>query len=99
MKRVLEICVAEDVPPEKVCKKVPQAVKTNAVFVIDLQVVDYRDLTADDNGIYGTHSSPSERARVKLTEDGRVESVATLGRRDSLEEYSSEEDVFTIRRQ
>ncbi|KAJ7385957.1 hypothetical protein OS493_012286 [Desmophyllum pertusum] len=58
---ILEICVCEKVQPAYVCRKVPQAVRENAVFVVDIKdAVPHRDLTADDNGY-----TQSTRPRVK----------------------------------
>lgn len=76
----MEICVSGDVPRNKVCTKVPRGVQTTATFVIDLEKVDHRDISADDNGIYGKHSSPSQRVKLKLTDEGKIEEVTILNR-------------------
>ena len=47
-------------------------VDQSAVFVVDLSAVDYKDLAADDCGVYGRHSSPSEAVHVQLDEDNKV---------------------------
>ena len=100
LKRVLEICVAGDVPKDYVCAKVPRGIISSAIFVIDLEKVDHRDITVDDNGIYGKHSSPSERVKVKLGDDRKIEEVATLNRgKSGNEDIEEEGELFVVRRQ
>ena len=79
-KEILNICVLEDVPPRKVCHTVPQGVQETAMFVIDLQDVDERDLTADGNGIYKRHSSPTELVTAEV-ESSRIRSVKKLAKK------------------
>ena len=93
---ILEICVCEKVQPAYVCRKVPQAVRENAVFVVDIKdAVPHRDLTADDNGVYTKHSSPCEKVRADFRDDGTVEriQVVTSGESDGIC------DVYNVRRQ
>ena len=100
LKRVLEICVAGDVLKGYVCAKVPRGITSSAIFVIDLEKVDHRDITVDDNGIYGKHSSPSERVKVKLGDDRKIEEVAILNRGKSGDEDEEKEgELFVVRRQ
>ena len=47
-------------------------VDQNAIFVVDLSAVDYKDLAADDCGIYGRHFSPSQAVHVRLDKDNNV---------------------------
>lgn len=79
-KEILNICVLEDVPPRKVCHTVPQKVQETAMFVIDLQDVDERDLTADGNGIYKRQSSPTELVTAEV-ESSRIRSVKKLAKK------------------
>ena len=99
-KRVLEICVNGDVPRNKVCTKVPRGVRSTTTFVIDLEKVDHRDISADDNGIYGKHSSPSERVKLKLTDEGAIEDITVLNRGKAESDHDQDEgDLFIVRRQ
>ena len=66
MKEILAICAENKFPPAKVCTRVPQATKQNAVYVVDSEKVDHRDLTVDDNSIYDRHWCPTEMVRLQL---------------------------------
>ena len=58
----------------RVCTKRPVRVQHNATFVIDLELVNIGDLTADDNGVYIDISCPVKSHKVKF-EAGKVSSV------------------------
>ena len=92
-KEILNICVLQDVPPRKVCHTVPQGVQETAMFVIDLQDIDERDLTADGNGIYKRHSSPTELVTAEV-ESSRIRSVKKLAKRNGAEDHPT----FEIKR-
>ena len=62
------------------CHTVPQKVQETAMFVIDLQDVDERDLTADGNGIYKRQSSPTELVTAEV-ESSRIRSVKKLAKK------------------
>lgn len=72
--------------------------QSTTAFVIDLEKVDHWNISADDNGIYGKHSSPSERVKLKLTDKGKIDSVATLstGQANS-EQGEDESELFIVR--
>lgn len=96
----MEICVSGDVPGNKICTKFPRAVRSTATFVIDLEKVDHQEISADDNGIYGKHSCPSERVKLKLTDKGKIDSVATLTRGQANSKQDEDEsELFIVRRQ
>ena len=42
VKEILDICVGQKVPEEKICQKVPSMIDRSAVFVVDLSVVNYQ---------------------------------------------------------
>ena len=100
-KQILDIRVNQEVPKERICSRVPTGVTESAVFVVDLEAVNYRDLTVDDNGVYGAHSSPSEEFQVFLDGQGKISAMTRIGRSNSKTERSllSVFDHFTIRRQ
>ena len=78
MKEIPDICLSEDVPEECVCQRVPTGITKSAVFVVNLEAVDDKDLTTDDCGIYGSHSSPSEEVNVVLDIHGKVSNFVTV---------------------
>lgn len=58
---ILAVCVGEKVPQNHISRTVPQAIRENVVFVVDIEdYVSHQDLSVDDNGVYGRHSSPRE---------------------------------------
>ena len=103
MNEILEILVEHKFPPSKVCTHVPQAVKQNVVYVVDLEKVDHRDLTVDDNGIYGAHSCPTEVVELELDEQGKISSYTIQARKartadgDTVE-HTSRSGVFLVKR-
>lgn len=74
-------------------------VDQSAVFVVDLSAVDYKDLPADDCGIYGRHSSPSECVHVHLDEDNNVVSFQKVRKGDKTTESKRTESPYIVRRQ
>ena len=52
---------------ERICSKRPVRVQHNVTFVIDLELVNIRDLTADDNGVYIDISCPVKCHEVQFT--------------------------------
>ena len=99
MKEILNICVGQKVLQEKICSRVPSMVNRSAVFVVDLSVVDYRDLSADDCGIYGRHSSPSEAVHVHLDEDNNVIGFQKVRKRDQTTGNKCTQSPYIVRRQ
>lgn len=78
MKQILDICLSENVPEGRVCQKVPTGIKRSAVFVVSLEAVDEMDLTTDDYGIYGSHSSPNEEVEVVFDDHGKMSNFVSL---------------------
>lgn len=59
----------------KICQHRPTSVRHNVVFVIDLEKVDTKDITADDNGSWDI-SSPRRKYLVdKDNETGNIKSI------------------------
>ena len=50
--RIIDILLVSSVPLEQICKVQPLGVSQNAVFVVDIDVVEFRDLKADDLGLW-----------------------------------------------
>ena len=46
--------IQEDVPRRNLCTQKPCGVRSIASFVVDLESVDLKDLSADDNGVWVT---------------------------------------------
>ena len=78
MKQILAICLSECVPVDHVCQRVPTEVKRSAVFVVNLEAVAEMDLSTDDCGIYGSHSSPNEEVEVLIDDRGKVSQFTTI---------------------
>ena len=90
--RLIEILLHDaHAMPHKICKHRPVAVQHNAVFVINLEKSDLKDLSADDNGSW---EIATPRRTYKVERDastGVVLSVRTAGEND--------DDVCTLYRQ
>ena len=79
---------------ERICSKRPVRVQHNATFVIDLELVNLRDLTADDNGVYIDISCPVKCHKVQFTA-GKVSCVVEWHGRPT----DRESDIFSLKRQ
>ncbi len=77
LSEIVDICISENVSPSEVCKQVPSRVMEDVVFVVDSKKVDMHDMTTDDHGIYGKHSSPSQKFWVLFSEKDKVSSIQT----------------------
>lgn len=99
MKEILQICVGQKVPQKKICSRVPSMVDQSAVFVVDLSAVDYKDLPADDCGIYGRHFTPSESVHVHLDEDDNVVGFQKVRKGDKTTKSKRTESPYIVRRQ
>lgn len=60
--------------PTSICKSRPVAVRHNAVFVVDLDSVPLKNLTADDNGSWSI-STPRRMYQVKHSNTGNILSI------------------------
>jgi len=79
----MNICVCQNVSAEKICTRVPSGITKSPVFIVDLEAVQFKDLTVDDNGVYGAHSSPSEHFKVFQDDQGKISGLGRIGRSDS----------------
>ena len=100
-KEILQICIEGSATDTKVCTRVPAGITESSIFTVDLESVHYKDLTVDDNGVYGAHSSPSENFQVFLDEQGRVSDINRKDERDTETRSTPQTsfDHFVIRRQ
>lgn len=100
-KEIMDICVGQNIPEEKICGRVPTGITESAVFVVEQEAVQVKDLTVDDNGVYGAHSSPAEHFQVFLDDQGKISGLNRIGRSDSETKRSLVDayDHFVIRRQ
>ena len=48
--RIIDVLLTSSMPLEHVCKVQPLGVSENAVFLVDLDVINFEDLKADDLG-------------------------------------------------
>lgn len=99
LQEIISICVDGEFPAEKLCTKVPVMIDRSAVFVIDLSVVNPLDLTADDCGVYGCHSSPSVEVEVDVDDDGVLGSNVRTVSKDEESSHSLNTRRFLIKRQ
>ena len=76
---IFRICFGE-FQDKYLCKEKPVSVRSNAVFIVDLESIDVRSLYADDNGVW-TVSTPRRYFRV-LMEDGRVNDISSAHKDD-----------------
>lgn len=98
---ILDICIDGNVPEDKVCASVPAGITESGIFLVDLQPVGYKDLTVDDNGVYGAHSSPSEDYQVFFDDQGKVDTVTRIDKNDeeTKREIETSRSHFIIKRQ
>ena len=61
-----------DVPQDMVCKQVPTAIRKSGVFFVQFDPKNYKDLSADDNGIYDRPSGPTEIITIEKDHHGAV---------------------------
>ena len=71
LKGMPEICIGKKVDQDLVCKNVPYAIKSNAVYVIDINCVQLNDLSSD-GFIYNKHSCPTQNVEVGYHGDNLV---------------------------
>lgn len=100
-KEILELCLDGDLGDKNVCKRVPVGVTESATFILDLEAVHHKDLTVDDNGFYGAHSSPTEHYQVSIDGRGKVSAMCRISKPDPESESAvfTAYDHFVIRRQ
>ena len=97
IKEILDICLLQQIPRSKICDRVPRRVNRNAVFVIDIKKVDHRDITVDDNGIYGYHSSPSEKVKVEFSGSTEIGNFRTI-RGTNNSTHNGNAETFIVKR-
>ena len=100
LRDILEICLATSLETEKVCKRVPSHVTENAVFVVDLKKVHPKDLTVDDHGIYGAHSSPTIKVKVTFDVNNSIKSFHRVTPSEVSNEHNGQDEskVFIVRK-
>ncbi|KAJ7391193.1 hypothetical protein OS493_019324 [Desmophyllum pertusum] len=100
-KEILDICIGGNVSDDKVCARVPAGITESGIFIVDLQAVCYKDLTVDDNGVYGSHSSPSEDFQVFFDDLGNISAVEKINKNDkeTISEIQTTRSHFIVRKQ
>ena len=90
LKEMAESCIGKKV--DLVCKNVPYAIKSNAVYVIDINCVPLSDLSV--NGfIYNKHSCPTPSVEVVYHHDNLVACKIVSAKENKTE------NIYTMRRQ
>lgn len=64
---LIDILLKPNMPPEHVCAVQPLGVSQNALFIIDIDVVNFEDLKADDLGSWKGTGTKKLYFRVSLT--------------------------------
>ena len=80
VKEIISICIMNPPAEHKVCAKGVPPFSRNSVYVVDLSVIDERDITCDDSGTYSKHSSPSAVVQVQVS-DGKIIDGHVLSRK------------------
>ena len=97
LKEILEICISEKIDPAFISDGMPHAVRESAVFVIRTSPnITFSDLTADDNGSYDGHFSPSDLIYVNIDENRNIIDHHTL---KNDEQIPSPEKLYCMSRQ
>ena len=92
LKEMAEIYIGKKVDQDLLCKNVPYAKKSNAVYVIDINCVPLNELSVD--GFFcNKHSCPTQNVKIVYRHDNLVASKAV-----STEENKGE-NIYKIRRQ
>lgn len=71
--------IQDDVPKRKLCTQKPCGVRSVASFVVDLKCVNFKDLSADDNGVWVT-SSPRRMYEIIRGKYGKIESLRNISK-------------------
>ena len=95
-KEILELCLDGDLGDKNVCKRVPVGVTESATFILDLEAVHHKDLTVDDNGFYGAHSSPTEHYQVSIDGRGKVSAMCRISKPDQKARVQSLPPMTTL---
>ncbi len=67
---IIDQLLASDVDVNRICKVQPLSVMKNAVFQIDIDVVPFNDLKADDLGSWG--ATGTKRTYFRFTEESTI---------------------------
>ena len=92
LKVMTEICIGKKVDQYLVCKNVPYGIKSNAVYVIDINCVPLNDLNVD-GFIYNNHSCPTQNVEVVYHHDNLVACKVVSTKKNK------GENIFEMRRQ
>ena len=83
LKEMTETCIGKKVDQDLVCKNVPYAKQSNAVYVIDINCVSLNGLSLD-GFIYNKHSCPTQSVEVVYHHDNLVASKVVVPKRTKL---------------
>ena len=103
---IFKICIEKDVEEKMIAYDLPSGVKDNVIFIVRVKSSDDNisadgskgvlesDLSADDNGIYCSHSSPSDVFDIKINE-GRIVNKRLLKKGDIVPDSG---DIYILQR-
>ena len=75
VRRLIDIILNPDITPEKICSVQPLGVMQNAAFLIDIDIVEFDDIKADDLGSW--KATGNKKTFFRMTSSGRVKYLAT----------------------
>ena len=99
LKEIVDICIAEDVPEDKICVEMPRNVLESCIFIVDTNAVPLVDVTTDDNGIYASHACPKEKILIEKDSDENILSFQSLRKRSSDVQRNPTDEEYCIKRQ
>ena len=72
---LIDILLKPDIPPEYICTVQPLTVMQNAAFVVDIDVVEFADLKANDLGSW--HGTGTKKVYFRVMQSGAVRFTLT----------------------
>ena len=68
--RLIDVILNPDIAPQKICSVQPLGVMQNAAFLIDIDIVDFDDIKADDLGSW--KATGNKKNYFRVTSSGAV---------------------------
>lgn len=72
--RLIDVILNPDIAPEKICSVQPLGVMQNAAFLIDIDMVEFDDVKADDLGSW--KATGNKKSFFRVTSAGAVKYLA-----------------------
>ena len=72
--RLIDVILNPDIAPEKICSVQPLGVMQNAAFLIDIDMVEFNDVKADNLGSW--KATCNKKSFLRVTSAGAVKYLA-----------------------